>query len=444
MGNERFDTMAKRPNILITMADDQRHSAMGCAGEPVRTPALDRLAERGTRWSQCCIQGSTSGAVCAPSRAMLHSGRSLFQIPSSICGTGHEMFDRSDRQDVPLLGALLAEGGYHTHGVGKWHNGESAFEKSFQTGNAVFLGGMHDPSTIPLQRWDREGEQWSKAPAMRGHATERFAEAATAFLDGYDDEAPFFLLVAFTAPHDPRCTYKRWHAMYPPDEIPLPQNYLPEHPFDNGTLGIRDELLEEFPRTDTAVRHHLSDYYAMTSHMDDAIGRIHAALERSGRADETLVIHLADHGLAVGSHGLMGKQNLYEHSVRMPLIMAGPDCEAGAVRDEQIYHHDLFPTLLERAGIDLPDDIDGQSLSREDPERESVPIFYSQLHRALRTKRHKLIRYHTSDPPRRQLFDLEADPHETRDLAEAEPGMVEQLDAKLTEWQQVYGDPLLE
>src|SRR3954467_7503043 len=143
--------------------------------------------------------------------------------------------------------------------------------------------------------------------------------------------------------------------------MPLPANFRPEHPFDHGNLPGRDEALLPFPRTADDIRQELACYYAVISHMDEQIGRILQALDDSGRRENTIVIFTSDHGLAIGSHGLVGKQNMYEHTINVPLVITGPGIRAGQRVDTQCYLRDLFPTMCELAGIAAPE-TDGRSL----------------------------------------------------------------------------------
>src|SRR5262249_55409521 len=150
-----------------------------------------------------------------------------------------------------------------------------------------------------------------------------FADAAIGFLRRKQDN-PFFLHVCFTAPHDPLIMPPGFEGKYDPARLPLPQNFLPRHPFDHGNLEGRDELLWPFPRTPDDVRGELASYYAVISHMDAQIGRILAALDETRLAENTIVIFSSDQGLSIGSHGLRGKQNMYEHTVGVPLVLRGP------------------------------------------------------------------------------------------------------------------------
>ncbi len=154
-------------------------------------------------------------------------------------------------------------------------------------------------------------------------------------------------------PHDPRLAPAEFTKLYDPAKISLSKNFMPEHPFDNGELKIRDELLAPHPRTPAVMRQHLADYYATISHLDSEVGRVLAEIERRGWADNTIVIYSSDQGLAVGGrHGLMGKQNLYEH-VKPPLVFAGPGIPRGQ-SDALVYLYDLFPTICDFAVRKLP------------------------------------------------------------------------------------------
>ncbi len=440
---------AKRPNILLTIADDQRHDMLGCRGRTrLRTPALDRLARRGTCFTHAFHLGSTHPAVCAPSRAMLHTGRPLFRIPNAIKGND-DWTDGGPAEDpnhTPLLGEQLRDAGYHTHGVGKWHNGTQTYARSFSSGGAIFFGGMSSHFAVPTHDFDPSTRYDAPPRITDQHSTELFTDAAINFLRHYDGDEPFFLYVAFTAPHDPRETLPAWHERYPADGTALPPNLLPRHPFDNGELDIRDEQLAGFPRTDAEVRQHIAEYEAITAHMDDAIGRIHAALAEAGHADDTLVIHTADHGLAVGQHGLMGKQNMYDHSVRVPLLMAGPGITPGTNDDRLCYQHDLHPTLLAATSVTPTEPPFFHNLL-EAPAYDDVFCCYRKPQRMVRDDRHKLIEYRVPGrEPRTQLFDLHEDPHERRDLAERPESRVtiQRMRQRLNDWQARVNDPLLE
>ncbi|MEM1444598.1 MAG: sulfatase-like hydrolase/transferase [Planctomycetota bacterium] len=448
--------MTKLPNILLTMCDDQRHSAMSCCDGPtadaVKTPNLDALAARGLRFRRAQHAGSHSPAVCSPSRAMLHSGRGPFDVAVDMVD-GDLASGYRGPAGPATLGQLLRAAGYTTHLVGKWHNYEDSFRRSFDGGSSVFMAGMEDHFNLPVSQYD--GQTLTKPFSTLGvHATDRFAASASGFLRdhaaGASADRPFFLCVAFTAPHDPRRTHAQWHERYPAQDMTLPPNFLPVHPFDHGDMDVRDELLTSLPRDPDQTGREISDYFAMTEHMDHAVGQIHATLEQLGLADNTLVVHTSDHGLAVGQHGLLGKQFMYDHSIRVPLLMAGPGITADTTSDARVYQHDLFPTFLQSAGIDRPDRcafeslwpvIDGES---QETYPEGVGSFYREAQRSFSVGDRKVIAYHVEDgPPRYQQFDTAADPWEQelslRTEAEVDADLLEGLRA----WQRKMGDPLL-
>jgi arylsulfatase A-like enzyme len=287
------------------------------------------------------------------------------------------------------------------------------------------------------------------------HSTELFGRAAVQFLRGYDRPDPFFLYLAFTAPHDPRTPPPEYAALYPPAEMPLPPNVLPEHPFDNGDLRTRDEQLAPWPRTPEVVRRHTADYYGMITHLDAWIGNVLGALEETGRAGDTIVVYTADHGLAIGQHGLFGKQNLYEHSARVPCIVRAPGIAGGRRVDALIYTPDLHPTLCELARVSRPETVETRSLVSllggvSAGARRVVCQVYKDVQRMVTDGRWKLIRYYRSaERPDAgtdgiQLFHLKEDPWETRDLS-AEPACaehVERLAAQLSAWQREVEDPM--
>lgn len=449
--------MTKRPNILFFFTDDQRFNTIRALGnEEIHTPNLDQLAAEGVAFTHAHIMGGTSGAVCMPSRAMVMTGRSLFRLE----GRGSKI-----PEDHAMLGETLRHAGYETFGTGKWHNGTQAYTRSFSDGAQIFFGGMNDHWNVPACDYHADG-QYPANPqcpnpmknnrttkraadhiACGVHSTDLFADATRDFIRDRKSENPFFAYLAFMAPHDPRNMPQEFLDLYDPESVRLPENYMPGHPFDNGELKIRDEQLEDWPRTETAVRQHLREYYAMISHVDAAIGRVLNTLRESGEYDNTIIVFAGDNGLAVGSHGLMGKQNLYDHSVRVPLMFAGPGVPSNERRDTLCYLIDVFPTLCGLCGLDVPDSVEGMDLrpalnDSDCAAREYMHTAYIDKQRAVRDKRHKLIEYVVDGTRTTQLFDLQDDPHELRNLAD-DPGhrqTVETLRGELRRWQTEWND----
>lgn len=235
--------------------------------------------------------------------------------------------------------------------------------------------------------------------------------------------------------------------MYPVEKISVPPNFLPELPFDQGDHKLRDEILAPFPRTEHAIKVHRREYYAIISHLDQQVGRILDALEKSGRAANTFVVFTGDHGLAVGEHGLMGKQNMYDCSIRMPMIVRGPGVKAGRRCDQLIYQHSLFATTCDVAGVPVPKHVQFPSLKKlwmgsDEPAHDAVFCNYKEFQRMVRTRTHKLTVY--PQIGKVEMFDVAADPWETKDIS-AEPkmqGLKQELWARLVAYQKELGDTL--
>jgi arylsulfatase A-like enzyme len=415
----------RRPNILFLFSDDQRADTIAALGNRhITTPMLDRLVNEGTTFTRAYCMGAQQGAVCVPSRAMLMSGKTLFRIKENLAGE-------------TTWPQVFAQNGYNTFGIGKWHNQPPSFVNTFAEGKAVFFGGMHDPYTIPVQDLNDDHKLGDKRNSDR-HATQLFADTAIEFLQKQTSDKPFALYVAFTLPHDPRTAPPEYRAQYDAAKLPLPANFLPQHPFNNGELTVRDEKLAPWPRTPETVREHLADYYACVTYLDAQIGRILAALKQTGQYDNTIIVFASDHGLAIGSHGLFGKQNLYEHSMNAPLILAGPGVPKNKRSEAFAYLLDLFPTLCDLASLKTPSSVEGLSLApvlagKQKTRRRALFTAYRNVQRAVRDDRWKLIVYpqinHT------QLFDLRHDPAETRDLAR-DPKFAKQVEKMTTLLQQ--------
>jgi arylsulfatase A-like enzyme len=278
---------------------------------------------------------------------------------------------------------------------------------------------------------------------MKGFSTDVFAGSANDFITDYskgDRKNPFFCYVAFTVPHDPISPKPEFIDAYPDQSLPLPGNYLPYHPFQFDDLLVRDENLLPWPRTPEQIRSVLSDYYALISHLDRNVGKIIETLRSTGLYDNTIIIYAADNGLAAGSHGLLGKQNLYEHSMKVPLIIAGPGIPEGEISDAFVYLFDIFPTLTELCKVPLPAGTDGKSLvplisGNSEGVRNSIFTAYRNTVRAVRTDEWKLIRYPERDYS--QLFNLADDPLELNNLSGSTSckQKLDEMTELLKEWQ---------
>lgn len=391
------------PNILLILADDMRADSIGALGNPfIRTPNLDRLAARGLALTNAYCLGGNSAAVCTPSRNMLLSGQAFFRW-------GGRPVAPAGPPNLPLT---FKEAGYVTYHHGKQHNTAPAIQARFEINRTLA---------------DDDAERRSGEPGklivddaitfLRAHARSNAAPA-----HALESPRPFFLYLAPGNPHDPRVAAPAYRQQYRAEDLPLPRNYLPQHPFDNGEMTVRDEKLLPWPRTEAEVRRTLHEYYATVTGLDYHLGRLLDVLEELHLGTNTLIVFTADQGISVGSHGLLGKQNLYDHAMKVPLLLAGPGVRRGR-SGALVYLLDLYPTLCEAAGLAVPPGLDGRSFRPvlERPARAARPellLAYRGVQRAWRDERWKLIRYPQINLT--QLFDLQADPDERVNLA-AEP-----------------------
>lgn len=450
-----------KPNVLIIYTDDHRYTGVHALGkQSVKTPHLDKLAESGIVFTRTYLMGSFSGATCIPSRAMLHTGRNLFQLE----GNGYTI-----PKDHTMVGEAFMQAGYYAHFVGKWHQDMKSLARSFHSGGKVSgkprylvdqyrmpfsdwrADGNYRPEYCYLLQYDDEGRVFRRPMTKndkRGptgtektgpHVSEVLADEAAEFIHTYQKSQPFFMYLAFPTPHDPRQAPLKYQAMYPVDDIILPPSYMPQHPFDNGHIVLRDEKLAPWPRTHQIARQHLADYYAIITHLDAQIGRVISALKENGRYNNTLIVMAGDSGLAVGNHGLLGKQSVYdEDGIHVPFIISGwaVKTEHRGRREEALcYIHDIMPTICDLADIPTPKTVTGKSLvpvieGKVEHIRSSTYHAYRQHQRAYRKGDYKLIEYvRAPDSDRNrgeivagsrvtQLFNLAHDPWETFNLAD--------------------------
>ncbi|MHC4477277.1 MAG: sulfatase-like hydrolase/transferase [Planctomycetota bacterium] len=444
---------SKKPNILFIFADDQAFDTVGAMGcDEIETPNLDRLVKEGVTFTHAYNMGSWSGAVCVPSRTMLNTGLFLWHA--------HKVYPDTDsqyRQQGKLWSQLMEKGGYDTYMTGKWHlraDAEKAFgvAKNIRPGmpNQTEAGYNRPIEGMPdvWKPWDKQfGGYWQGGK----HWSEVLGDDAVEFIGAASkSDKPFFMYLAFNAPHDPRQSPKQYVDKYPLDKVDVPENYLAEYPYKDA-IGcgkkLRDERLAPFPRTHYAVKVNRQEYYAIITHMDTQIGRILAALEKSGKADNTYIFFTADHGLAVGHHGLMGKQNLFDHSVRVPLMVVGPGIAANRKIDARVYLQDIMPSTLEVAGIDKPGHVQFKSLmplieGKVEKSYEAIYGAYLDVQRMVTEGNYKLILY----PQIRKvlLYNLKKDPHEMDNLADMGEHMptIKKLFARFLELQSETGDEL--
>ena len=448
---------AEKPNILFLFADDFTFRAVQSLGNSeIQTPNIDRLVKRGTTFTHAYNMGGWHGAICAASRTMLMSGQKLWPAWDV-----HQSYVNKDSSIMrQTWGRIMARNGYNTYMSGKWHvaaaadyvfdqarhirpgmpkdnwgqlrknlNGRKLTEMNSLDSDVslkdVMPVGYHRPNNENDKSWTPSDTSFGGFWAGGKHWSEVLKDDGLDYLvDAAKKEEPFFMYLAFNAPHDPRQAPQEFVDMYPLENISTPPNYQPLYPWKDSignSPGLRDEALAPFPRTEYAVKVHISEYYAIISHLDQQIGEILDALEASGKMDNTYIFFSADHGLSVGQHGLIGKQSMFDHSMRVPLIVAGPGIPEGQKVDHDIYLQDIMPTTLELAGIKKPDYVDFKSFLSQAKGRttkgnyEAIYGAYIDLQRMIRKDGYKLIVY-----PRVKkviLYDMKNDPWETTDLA---------------------------
>lgn len=425
------------------------------------TPNLDKLAANGVSFDYAYNMGAWNGAVCVASRHMFNTGRYVWEC--------QELYDQviADQKagkprsvQVQSWSEMLSESGYETYMSGKWHVSLFSPKKIFDNVVHVRPGMPNDTPegyNRPVDENDKRWLPWDKSKGgfWEGgtHWSEVRRDDAIGFIeDAAKKDDPFFMYVAFNAPHDPRQAPKEFIDMYPVDSIKVPENFQELYPYDD-EIGVgealRDARLAPFPRTEYSVKVNRQEYYALITHMDEQIGQILDALEKSGELDNTYIFYTADHGLAVGHHGLIGKQNMYEHSLRPPLIINGPSIEKGKRISQRVYIQDIVPTTLELAGAKIPEEVDFESLlplvdGLTHNGRDIIYGAYKSLQRCVIRGDWKLMFYPKASVYR--LYNLAKDENEMNDLASNPEyaGLLESLKTSLEQEMERLGDPGLD
>jgi choline-sulfatase len=417
----------RRTNILFLHSDQHTKRVLGCYGNPVvQTPNLDALAARGTRFTSAYCPTP----ICVPSRASLATGRYAHQIGSWDNATPYV------GTEAPSWGHRLSEQGHKVTTIGKLHYRKEGDPSGFADQRLPMhvLDGVGDlyqllradmpvrpnsrrqvleagPGEVEYTRYDR---------AIGEHAVRWIME------EGVREDKPWALFVSFVYPHFPLGVPEEYFNRYPPESLPMPVQWRPDewphHPVVD--MARRQQALEE-PFDEPTIRRAMAVYYGMVTYLDERIGDVLRALEGSGQADNTRIIYSTDHGEQLGEHGLWWKSSMYEGSVGIPLIVAGPEIPAGKVSNTNVNLIDCFKGIVECAGARLaPEDatLPGGNIFKLAQQPDQSRIAFSEYHTLfsrngifmVRDDRYKLV-YYVDDPP--QLFDLIDDPLETRDLA---------------------------
>ncbi|MFT7639434.1 MAG: arylsulfatase A-like enzyme [Pirellulaceae bacterium] len=440
----------KQPNILFIFADDQCFETIQAYGmEDIETPNLDRLCRSGLTFSHAYNMGSWSGAVCVASRTMLNTGRYIWSANKVYRSTEQE------RTAGRFWSEHMKKAGYKTYMTGKWHVRADATKAFDVTGHV--RGGMPQQTDTGYNRpIDGQPDPWNPSDPKFGgfwkggkHWSEVVGDDAVSFLNQSKKSTdPFFMYLAFNAPHDPRQSPQEYVDRYPLSRIKVPENFLTEYPYKDAIgcgKNLRDEKLAPFPRTHNSIKVNRQEYYAIITHMDVQIGRVLDHLDKTGQAENTYIFFTADHGLAVGRHGLLGKQNLYDHSVRVPFMVVGPNVPKNKRVDTPIYLQDVMPTTLELANVKKPAHVDFHSLlpliKGEDVKSyDAIYGAYLSVQRSVKMDGFKLLMYPQAKVAR--LYNVADDPLEMKDLAgKAEYKDIQtKLFKRLLELQKELGD----
>ena len=439
---------SEKPNVLFIFADDMTYEALGFLGlTGVKTPNLDKLFSSGTQFTHAYNSGGWNGAICVASRNMMMTGRHLWYAQ-------REEKTMSERRLWPQL---MSDAGYTTYMTGKWHVRMKADDLFDHVGDVrpgmpnQVKTGYNRPLEGKKDVWDPTDKSNNGFWKGGKHWSEVEADTAVRYLNmAKKDDKPFFFYLAFNAPHDPRQSPREYLDMYPVSDIKVPDNFLDAYPHRKvmkAPFSLRDEKLAPMPRTKYSVQVARREYFALITHMDAQIGRVLDALEKNGQRENTYIVFTADHGLGCGRHGLLGKQNMYDHSIRVPYVVVGPEVEAGMKVSTPIYIQDSVPTALEVAGFEIPEYIQYQSyipiLKGESSGRDQIYSAYlKDAQRALTKDGYKLILYPGGGIAR--LYHLVKDPQERVDLLQKGKGkeVAKRLFRALKTEAKLHGDEL--
>jgi arylsulfatase A-like enzyme len=414
-----------RPNILFIMADDHAAHALSAYGSKINTtPNLDRIARDGMRFNRCLVTNS----ICTPSRAAILTGKYAHI-------NGVPVFNRFDGRQ-PTLAKYLQAAGYHTGMIGKWHLGSepTGFDAwTVLPGQGTYFDPVfHDKARGKIQ--------------LKGYCTDRTTDLALGFLKDRPKDRPFFLMYHHKAPHRPWQPDAAHAAEWANKAIPTPPTFDDDYATRSDAareatmrvdLDFRPTDYKQTPPVGLSetelklwkYRRYMQDYLACIASLDANVGRVLDELDRSGLADNTIVVYTSDQGFFLGDHGWFDKRFMYEESLQMPLLVRWPGVvKPGSKADAMVLNVDFAPTLLDAAGLPVPADMQGRSflplLRGERPADWRTSMYYRyyhypqdhkvQPHYGVRTERHKLIYFNKIN--QWELFDLGDDPHELKNI----------------------------
>jgi arylsulfatase A-like enzyme len=412
-----FNLWAQKPNIILIESDDQSNLAVGAYGwDKVHTPNIDKIADEGVYFTSAYNMGCWSPAVCIPSRTMLFNGVTVWRAA------------KLNAKNVPgkSLVERLGEVGYKTYFTGKWHaNGKN-----------------------PRDMFDHYGHilpgQLKNYYTEDGHLTDVVGEEAVEFInEAANKEEPFFLYVAFNAPHVPRKTEQKYYDMYPPEKVNLPPSVQdgPLHPnikynYSKNPLSARE------------MRTRYQQNNAMVSHMDERIGDILDALKKTGNYENSIIVFMSDQGINFGENGVAGKVCLYDVSATAPLIISAPGMPKGEKFNKRVYLQDLYPTILDLVNANTPEYMEFKSLlpvmkgQTKNSPHNSIYMGMFDDQRGIVYNDYKLIMYTQAEAA--ELYNLKNDRWEMENLLDKKEGkkVIPELSKEFFKWQETTGDTL--
>jgi arylsulfatase A-like enzyme len=436
----------ERPNIIFVMTDDHTHHQMSLTGNTfISTPNLDRLAREGVWFKNAFCTNS----LCAPSRAAILTG-CLSNI-NGILGNS-ESADKIEVMDpaLPTYPLLLQAAGYQTGIVGKWHlpHDPRGFDYScILPGQGLY----YDPDMI------ENGER----KQFQGYVTDVITDKALDYLKGLNGQKPFCLVYQHKGPHRPFTPAQRHEELYADNDLPYPESFNDDYAtrlvagkaadmkFEQSIARDYGDIfgaMTEVEKKEWIYQRYVKDHYRAMQSVDEGLGRVLDYLDETGLAENTLIIYTTDNGFFLGEHGWYDKRFMYEPSLRIPFLLRYPaKVKPGHVEERMVMNIDVAPTILDFAGIDIPQVMQGESLKplllgESFAWRDHIYYAYyentwamrvleqSQLsdptfdfftahrigpHRGIRDERFKLIEYHSTNNYW-EFFDLKKDPHELK------------------------------
>ncbi|UDQ99524.1 sulfatase-like hydrolase/transferase [Lentisphaerae bacterium WC36] len=419
-----------KPNIIILFADDQKWNTINALGNNnIITPNLDKLTKQSVVFSNGFCFGGNTGAVCIPARNMLMTGKTFFRF-------------EEEQRAFQKQGLKRPYKSYYANP--NWNTMPKSMKAlGYETYFDEKSGWANNP--IIRKQFDYFHDIDMPKELATGRAAKNIVDDAINYLTVKRDKSkPFFMYLGIPAPHDPRWSGKKFRDMYNIKNMVLPVNYLPQHPYNIGDMFIRDESLEKWPRTKDAIKRHLFDYYSLITAMDYDLGRLIDKLDTLNLRKNTIIIYSSDQGLAIGSKGLMGKQNIYDATMKVPFLISIPNVKHHT-NNSFVYTHDIYPTIVDLANGKLPNNLDGKSLKpiiyqKQQKVRNNLMLAYKNYQRALNDGEWKIMVFPHIN--KIELYNIKNDPYEIQDLANKPKyaKIIEKMLLKLKSEQKIYGD----